>query len=320
MRGFTKVFQEQSVRRGVTLREKHCERRDGNGFGKQSWRDALLGVNRTNNADERNEDRWLVQRSRRFRKQRNSNETAVDKWTALERKTHSIFVDNLPSHVSKRFLYREFRIHGNVVDAFISRRPRNEKHGLFAFIRYDSKGGAVREMKKLDGTYIAGKGVLVKEANVRRRSMEEEAKERSRKCIRKWARKNSNDQANKEDPVRNDGGVPRPQLVQRLDSLGEQYRKIECMDLGPKKCILSMDTVELHNRALLDGIFMDIFDEVKEYWRCKWAFSQRVWGMDAKLVMQDEITEDQKSFSVTRIIIDSFQWEPIQQWLTIKCE
>ncbi|MED6109365.1 hypothetical protein PIB30_032845 [Stylosanthes scabra] len=50
-------------------------------------------------------------------------------------------------------------------------------------------------------------------------------------------------------------------VVERWDKLEEQYGKIEFRDLGPRKCILSMDTIELWGKALSDAIFLEIFDE-----------------------------------------------------------
>ncbi|MED6209185.1 hypothetical protein PIB30_052337 [Stylosanthes scabra] len=65
-----------------------------------------------------------------------------------------------------------------------------------------------------------------------------------------------------------------------------------------------MDTVEARDKALADAVFLEIFDE----------------GLDAKMVMLDEITVNKKSFSVGRVLVDCFQWEPIQEWISIRCE
>ncbi|MED6126523.1 hypothetical protein PIB30_079344, partial [Stylosanthes scabra] len=130
-------------------------------------------------------------------------------------------------------------------------------------------------------------------------------------------------------------------VVKQLDQLEERYGKIECRDLGPRKCILSMDTVEARDRALAYEIFVGVFDEVREYWGFKWAFSRRVWlelmglpiqvwsddtfvkivkGLDTKFVMLDERTKNRRSFSVARVLVDCFQWEPVQEWMSIRCE
>ncbi|MED6184831.1 hypothetical protein PIB30_051238 [Stylosanthes scabra] len=43
-------------------------------------------------------------------------------------------------------------------------------------------------------------------------------------------------------------------------------------------------------------------------------------GLDAKFVMHDELIEEQMLFSVARILIDFFQSEPIQEWVSIRCD
>ncbi|MED6195507.1 hypothetical protein PIB30_038542 [Stylosanthes scabra] len=219
-------------------------------------------------------------------------------WSNSNQNSHSIFVDNLPVNISKRFLYREFGFHGQVTDVFISRKPREGKNSVFAFIRYDSRGGAVRAMEKLNGTFIAGKEIVVKDALARGA--------RTQKMRWKWVRKESGTKAIPEaDNVERDMEHSNPKVVtksmkavevevkvseeqsellnrsiiaecfkpikfgivvEQFDKLELQYGKIECRDFGPKKCILSMDSVELRDRALAESIFTGIFDEVRSYW------------------------------------------------------
>ncbi|MED6209235.1 hypothetical protein PIB30_052759 [Stylosanthes scabra] len=50
------------------------------------------------------------------------------------------------------------------------------------------------------------------------------------------------------------------------------------------------------------------------------TFAKMVNGLDAKIVMLDEITENRRSFSVARVLVDCFQWEPIKEWMSIRCE
>ncbi|MED6110634.1 hypothetical protein PIB30_044767 [Stylosanthes scabra] len=205
---FRRVLHERGVSRIVSVRGKHCE--EGNNSGRRN----------KGESDGRNRE----------------NDGIHDKWIVIDRSTHSAFVDNLPIHITKRFLFREFGFHGNVVDAFVSRERRQGNKCVFAFIRFDSKGGAVRVIENLDGSYIAGKGMIVKEAHVRRNRV-------------------------------NGFGL----VVETSDKLEEQYGKIECRDLGSQKCILLMDTIELRHKALADAIFLEIFDEVREYQGFKWA-------------------------------------------------
>ncbi|MED6119808.1 hypothetical protein PIB30_015104 [Stylosanthes scabra] len=42
-----------------------------------------------------------------------------------------------------------------------------------------------------------------------------------------------------------------------------------------------------------------------------------LWG---KLIKQDDRTEEPKSFTTARVIIDSFQWETIHEWVTLRVD
>ncbi|MED6109004.1 hypothetical protein PIB30_029612 [Stylosanthes scabra] len=271
------------------------------------------------------------------------------KWFMMERENYSIFVDNLPTHISKRFLYREFSFHGNVVDVFISRKSRKGKVNMFAFIRYDSKGGAMRAIEKLDRSYIPGKVMTVKEAKYRRNVKVDRGDKDS---VKRWMRKPSNEyptMGNQKEDSEQRASLMKQQtkerrvmevmvseeqkemldksilaesfepikfglVVDQLNKIEEQYGKVEYRDLGPKKCILSLDSIKLRNRALADAIFTEMFDEVREYWGFKWAFSRRVWielmglpihvwskdtlermakGLDAKLEVGEEVLSRQ---------------------------
>ncbi|MED6134531.1 hypothetical protein PIB30_037830 [Stylosanthes scabra] len=395
MRGSAKVSNLAGMSKGVSVREKHCQGtsyagesdkgekfwgvvpgawRGGKGNLGQSWRDIVAGTPRHCTSEAKEALGWQIQRKMRRGEQRISNEEGDDKWNVIERENHSIFVDNLSGHISKRFLYREFGLHGNMVDVFVSRKPRMGKTSVFAFIRYDSKGGATRAIDKLHGSYIAGKEMIVKEAQYRRNGAKG-----GNGITKKWVRKEPNEQPKQDNlkvekelksTVVVEQAKPRREVdvlvsekqkelldksiiaesfepikfglvVEQLDKLKEQYGKIECRDLGPRKCIMSMDLIELRDKALSDEIFLATFDKVREYWGFKWAFSRRVWmemigllihvwsgdtfekiakGLDARMVRLDELTEDRRSFSMARTLVDCFQWEPIQEWITIKCE
>ncbi|MED6126637.1 hypothetical protein PIB30_080386 [Stylosanthes scabra] len=43
----------------------------------------------------------------------------------------------------------------------------------------------------------------------------------------------------------------------------------------------------------------------------------KLWG---KVVRYDDRTEESKSYSVARILIDSFQWEMIHEWINVKID
>ncbi|MED6158146.1 hypothetical protein PIB30_030203 [Stylosanthes scabra] len=251
-----------------------------------------------------------------------------NRWLTIERGTYLVFVDNIPDHITKRFLYMEFGIHGNVVDVFISRKPRKGMTSMFAFVRYDSVRCSEKAIQWLDGLYIAGKVMIVNEAKYGRNMMEANNNG-------SWKQIEGSILAECFEPIK--FGV----VVEKLEQLKEQLGKIECRDLGPRKCILSLDSVELRDRALSKDAFCGIFDEVRAYWGFKWSMSRRVWvelmgipihiwsedtfrriarGLDGKFIMLDGLTEKMRSFSIARLLLDCFQWESIQEWVSIKCE
>ncbi|MED6186444.1 hypothetical protein PIB30_066752 [Stylosanthes scabra] len=277
-----------------------------NRYGERSWRDIVAGTNRFNNDARNDVNGGQFQRSRENGKLENANYVTRDKWIEIERRTYSIFVDNLLSHISKRFLFGEFGIHGKVVDVFISRKIRRGKEGVFAFIRFDSKEDAMRAIEVLDGSYISGKHMVVKEARVRKNRVKAQDSTSWR-----WTRKIDQERTNVEYQKIVEGMMPVTSkektkirrevevmvaenqkellnrsilaesfepirfgsVVKRLDELQLQYGKIECRDLGPRKCILSLDMIKLRDKAISDAIFQDIIDEVREYWGFKWSHS-----------------------------------------------
>ncbi|MED6177440.1 hypothetical protein PIB30_098164 [Stylosanthes scabra] len=82
------------------------------------------------------------------------------RWEDMERRSHSIFVDNLPTEVRKETLRRIFEREGNVVDVFISRKRRRANPSIFAFVRFNAKEGAVRAVQNLDGVFVGTRRML----------------------------------------------------------------------------------------------------------------------------------------------------------------
>ncbi|MED6158239.1 hypothetical protein PIB30_030986 [Stylosanthes scabra] len=50
------------------------------------------------------------------------------------------------------------------------------------------------------------------------------------------------------------------------------------------------------------------------------TFNKIAKALDGKLITLHYLTGEKASFSVVRILIDYFQWEPIQEWMTLKCD
>ncbi|MED6160033.1 hypothetical protein PIB30_047650 [Stylosanthes scabra] len=130
-------------------------------------------------------------------------------------------------------------------------------------------------------------------------------------------------------------------VVQRFEELSMEYGRLECRDLGPRMCIISFESLDLRDRALQSRFTPEFFEEVRPYECFMWSPSRRIWlelmglpihvwsedtfkriarGLNGLMVMQHDLTESGASFSVARILIDCYQWKPIQEWIVVESE
>ncbi|KAK8598053.1 hypothetical protein V6N13_095445 [Hibiscus sabdariffa] len=72
----------------------------------------------------------------------------------------SLFIFNLPEKLHWKGLWVLFSYHGDVLDAFISRK-RSKGGQRFGFVRYKSLEDALRAQQRLDGFHIYGSRVRV---------------------------------------------------------------------------------------------------------------------------------------------------------------
>ncbi|MED6158790.1 hypothetical protein PIB30_035994 [Stylosanthes scabra] len=97
-------------------------------------------------------------------------------------------------------------------------------------------------------------------------------------------------------------------FVRGFKDLAKEFGRLECRDYGPLKCIISFERVWLEVMGLPIHVWSeDTFDRIAK-------------GMDGILVMQHELTKERASLTVARFLIDCFQWEPIQEWISVTCE
>ncbi|MED6126655.1 hypothetical protein PIB30_080533 [Stylosanthes scabra] len=85
----------------------------------------------------------------------------------------------------------------------------------------------------------------------------------------------------------------------------------------------------------------EYFDEMRPYWGYKWCLLRQIWvelmellihtwledifrriigALDGEMVITHDLTEECASFNIARILIDCFQWELIQEWISVCCE
>ncbi|MED6160876.1 hypothetical protein PIB30_055337 [Stylosanthes scabra] len=113
---------------------------------------------------------------------------------------------------------------------------------------------------------------------------------------------------------------------------------VECRDVGPYRCLITFESREIRDEAMNNEILTSMFDEVRHHWRLIWSLSRRVWveviglptlvwsmetfekiaGLWGKFVLADDRTEHSMSFTVARFMIDSFEWEKINEWVRVK--
>ncbi|XP_057756035.1 polyadenylate-binding protein, cytoplasmic and nuclear-like [Arachis stenosperma] len=87
----------------------------------------------------------------------------------LESESFTIFVNNLPGNVSKNKLFHMFKWIGRIKNIYLARKEKYGRIHLFAFIKYTTKGGALKAIKEMNGMQLRSKEIFVGEAKYRRR-------------------------------------------------------------------------------------------------------------------------------------------------------
>ncbi|MED6160207.1 hypothetical protein PIB30_049188 [Stylosanthes scabra] len=116
--------------------------------------------------------------------------------------------------------------------------------------------------------------------------------------------------------------------------------EIECRDVGPFRCLITFKSEEIRDDAMQDELLLSLFDEIRPHWEIFWSLLRRVWieimgfpiglwcnenlekivKLWGKMVKIDDRTEESKSYSTARIIMDCFQWERIHEWVKLKID
>ena len=77
-------------------------------------------------------------------------------WRRSEKVSLTMFVDNLPSSMTKSWLWQIFQYDGRVVDIFMSWKRRRNRQSPFVFVRFSKLTEARVAIKNLHGTEIRG--------------------------------------------------------------------------------------------------------------------------------------------------------------------
>ncbi|XP_016182618.1 sex-lethal homolog [Arachis ipaensis] len=93
-----------------------------------------------------------------------------EEYRRLENESFSTFVDNLPEDISKRELFQLFSWTGCINDIYLSRKQKNGGIYIFVFIRYTTKGGALKATTEMNRMRLRGKVIFVGKAKYKRSS------------------------------------------------------------------------------------------------------------------------------------------------------
>ncbi|MED6164648.1 hypothetical protein PIB30_092244, partial [Stylosanthes scabra] len=113
---------------------------------------------------------------------------------------------------------------------------------------------------------------------------------------------------------------------------------IECRDVGLDQCLIKFSSPEIKDDAMENELINSAFDEVRPHWEFFSSLSRRVWieimGLPVglwcsetintlaklwgKIIKMDDRTEESKSFTIARFLVDCFQWEMVNKWITVK--
>ncbi|MED6130509.1 hypothetical protein PIB30_001595 [Stylosanthes scabra] len=286
-------------RRGVRAeRGKH-----GEGFGfvegrnkGESVSEFVSGVRRFNNGGGRSEHIAYLKRRDHYMTE-----------------TCTVFVDNLPTEVTKRDLFKEFGKDGYIADIYISRKERQRANRLFAFIRFNSQGGAMKSIERMNGRRWRESQLYVILSKYDKQPMNERNKPRAmiqnhkkKRMVRKWIAVKDNRPNDKmviNEPQKNtqtktiDGvwAEDQREMLQR-SLLGcfvkpNEFRKvmnlllyewssegdIECRDIGPYRCLITFSSSDIRDKAFSDPLLLSVFDEIRPHRGIFWNLSRRVW-------------------------------------------
>ncbi|MED6197560.1 hypothetical protein PIB30_057554 [Stylosanthes scabra] len=210
----------------------------------------------------------------------------------------TVFVDNLPDNITKRELYKEFGRDGYVL----------------MFSSQESRGQWQQPKKRMKKMWV----------EVRR--------------------PNAKDTEKGLNGSERDGVSVKPiEFRKTMNFLLDEWkgeREIECRDMGPYRFLITFSSIEIKQSAMNNEVLLSAFDEVRPHWDLTGALSRRVswksweyqWACGlqkiwkrlqscgGKLILIDDRTEAMKSFSVARVLMDSFQWEIIHEWISLKVD
>ncbi|MED6184344.1 hypothetical protein PIB30_046499 [Stylosanthes scabra] len=217
--------------------------------------------------------------------------------------------NGLPTGISKRVLYKEFRRCGYIVDVFVSRKKRLKAEGPFAFIRFKFRGGALEAIKVLDGTSLETNTIRVTMSKFERNGTTRDTGydgniqgKKTKRVIQKWLevkRKAINDDNEGKKQERTSGQEKMKRKKDYREALWEFVLSLlnidlgkvmyllldewngpgnlEVRDVGTYRCLITFSSSEIRDAAFENQLLLSVFDELRPHWDIFWCHSRRVW-------------------------------------------
>ncbi|MED6203934.1 hypothetical protein PIB30_004064 [Stylosanthes scabra] len=240
--------------------------------------------------------------------------------------------------------YQEFGKNGYISDIFISRRKRYETPNTFAFIKFQSFGGATKAVNRMNGSKWNKQKIYVRLSNdINRREQRGQLPyDRYKKAMKKWVEiGRKQDKAPGEVQGFNKSGTLDSKTVRRKTVEAtwseEQKERLDRSLLGVSSKPIDF---RIRDEALENQLLLSLFDEVRYHWGVFWSLSRRVWlevnGMPiplwcrenfesiaklwGKVIEYDDRGDESKSYSIARVLVDCYEWTMINEWINLKVD
>ncbi|MED6119820.1 hypothetical protein PIB30_015116 [Stylosanthes scabra] len=269
-----------------------------------------------------------------FRSRRKGSSYGVDeadrdnwKWTQMEKKSHTVFVDGLPHDIAKLTLFRIFGWIGGVVDIYVSRKKRRGSNMPFAF----AEGKRKVERKVMEARHLAR--LYSSDGDTKMENLVD----RRKKCIKVQDDPKQVDIMERSIIAECINTIRFAWVKEQIAEVWEGPGEVSCRDLGPFKCLLTFESLEAKNIAMDSTSLQSLFFELRPHWgfprtQSRWIWLEitsvpvhawsaetfmnigKLWG---KPVMMDELTDYYLSYTCASILVDSYEWEFIHEWVLL---
>ncbi|KAL4289224.1 hypothetical protein AHAS_Ahas19G0364800 [Arachis hypogaea] len=273
-----------------------------------------------------------------------------EEYHRLENDSFIVFMDNLPEDISRRELYQLFCWTGRINDIYLCRKQKNAMAYLFAFVRYTTKGGALKAIAEMNHFRLRGKTISVGEAKFRR-NVQAEAKQvmvDTRQKLERRPERIIMENGAAKNPGKGEvmAGVPihvhqatgstkRVEMVIHTNMPYVEYVR----EIGEQKILFTFDTVQHVVEAYtfkLDAM-LQVFHRIRRWEESERGGSRRVWlecygmplhvwsaetfkaigGLWGDVLHCDIPTGTGASFRVGRFQVDTCEFNEIREWVRL---